>query len=108
MDLSDWREAVSEMNVQFDELDYSRDEIYGWMAEKIKDIFFKHINYTPSIHFTSDGRLVEVKFTEDTISNKVFSPEIFNEIGMKFSIRYEFDDNADYCLYLRFYPFEEV
>jgi hypothetical protein len=108
MELLEWKKAVEELNTQFSELDDSRDKIYEWMAEQIKDVFFKYLNYTPSIHFTSDAHLIVVKVPDEAIVDKIFSPKMFEEIGMKFTIGHEFDDKANYCLLLRYYPFDEV
>lgn len=108
MELSDWREAVSELNHQFEEIDESRDKIYEWLADKIKDTFYKYLAVYPKVHFTSDGHIIEIRINGSLISSKHIDPSLFSEIGMRFSINYNFDDNADYCLYLRFYPFEEV
>ena len=108
MDLSEWKEAVTELNVQFSSIDESRDKIYKWLAEEIKELFFKYTSVYPKVFFTNDARIIEVRVSDSDISSVHIHPDLFREIGMKFSIIHKFNENADYCLCLRFYPFEEL
>ena len=105
-DLDKWKSSVLELNNTYENVIYQREEIYSWLASKIKKLFEDNSIDAPKVHINHDGSSIILSWYDE--SDVILSSHMMMELGMEFSFTRKVSKEGYWIKKIILYPFGKV